>query len=88
MESFEFDEIKSRANGRKHGIDFVDAQKLWLDDQVIEIQGRTRGEARSLLIGMIEDRMWTAVVTYRGEAVRIISVRRSRVEEIERYEAS
>jgi uncharacterized DUF497 family protein len=29
--AFVFDEAKSRANRDKHGIDFVDAQALWLD---------------------------------------------------------
>nr|WP_234837907.1 BrnT family toxin [Sinorhizobium medicae] len=30
---------------------------------------------------------WTAVFTYRGTAIRIISVRRARKQEIEHYES-
>ena len=45
------------------------------------------GEPRFLVIGMIEGKVWTGVITYRGEAVRIISVRRSRKEEVEHYES-
>ena len=39
---FEFDEDKSRSNGTKHGIDFVEAQALWLDDMLIEVPARTQ----------------------------------------------
>jgi uncharacterized DUF497 family protein len=81
-----FDRRKSDANKNKHGIDFFEAQALWLDDRRIEIPARTHDEARFLVIGRIGDRHWSAVITYRGETVRIISVRRSRAEEVELYE--
>jgi len=84
---FEFDNDKSQSNLSKHGIDFVDAQKLWEDPDVIEIPARTMDEPRILVIGIIDRRHWSAVVTYRGENVRIISVRRSRIEEIALYES-
>ena len=84
---FEFDEKKSKANRRKHGIDFVDAQLLWLDPDLLEIPAKTVDEPRSLIIGRILDKHWSAVVTYRDENTRIISVRRSRVEEIKLYES-
>lgn len=45
------------------------------------------GEERYLVIGAISGKMWTGVITYRGVAVRIISVRRSRKEEVEYYES-
>ena len=84
---FEFDEKKSKANCRKHGIDFVDAQLLWLDPDLLEIPAKTVDEPRSLIIGRILNKHWSAVVTYRDENTRIISVRRSRVEEIKLYES-
>jgi hypothetical protein len=83
---FEFDANKSAANRAKHGIDFTEARALWLDEMRIEIPARTEDEPRFLIIGAIAGRHWSAVITYRGDRVRIISVRRSRPEEIAIYE--
>ena len=83
---FEFDARKSKQNKEKHGIDFVEAQRIWEDAQRIEIPARTEDEPRYVVIGRIEDRCWSAIITYRDDRVRIISVRRSRTEEIEIYE--
>ena len=83
---FEFDDAKSQANAVKHGIDFVVAQVLWLDELYIEIPARTDGEPRYLVIGLIDGKHYSAVITYRESRVRIISVRRSRVEEVAIYE--
>ncbi len=85
--AFEFDPKKSEGNRSKHGIDFVDAQKLWDDSNLLEIPARTEDEPRSVLIGRIEAKHWSAIVTYRGDHIRIISVRRSRDEEVTLYES-
>ena len=82
----EFDDVKSQANKSKHGIDFVEAQGLWLDEMFVEIQARTEDEPRFLVVGMISGKHWSAVITYRGERVRLISVRRALIEEVELYE--
>lgn len=74
-------------NLAKHGIDFTDAQQLWSDPAILEIPARTTDEPRYLLIGKIAGKHWSAVVTYRDERIRIISVRRSREEEVELYES-
>lgn len=84
---FEFDETKSRANSTKHGIDFVEAQALWEDADLLEIPARTEDEPRTLVIGMIGRKHWSAVVTQRGDRTRFISVRRSRKEEKAIYES-
>jgi uncharacterized protein len=84
--TFEFDANKSAANKAKHGIDFMEAQALWLDEMRIEIPARTEDEPRYLVVGVIAGRHWSAVVTYRDERIRLISVRRSRPEEIAIYE--
>ncbi len=84
---FEFDEAKSRANKSKHGIDFIEAQALWLDEMLVEIPARTEDEPRFLVVGMISEKHWSAVITYRGEKVRLISVRRARDEEVAIYES-
>jgi uncharacterized protein len=87
MSSFEFDPAKSESNLAKHGIDFVDAQKLWDDPMLLEIPAKTDDEPRYLLIGLIDGKHWSAVVTYRQSNVRLISVRRARTEEVALYES-
>jgi uncharacterized DUF497 family protein len=84
--AFEYDEAKSQANLAKHGIDFVEAQALWQDGNLLRIAARTTDEPRFIVIGMIGSKHFSAVVTYRGESIRIISVRRSRPKEVEAYE--
>lgn len=84
--NFEFDPDKSAANLAKHGIDFEVAQALWLDDDAIEVDARSDTEPRSAVIGMIGAKHWTAFFTVRGEAIRIISVRRARDDEVEAYD--
>jgi len=84
---FEFDPKKSDSNKQKHGLDFYEARALWDDPDLIEIPVQTIDEPRYLVIGMIEGKHWSGVVTYRGDNVRIISVRRSRKEEVEIYES-
>lgn len=84
---FEFDPAKSDNNKRKHGIDFYEAQALWNDADFIEIPLKTIDEPRFLVIGRILEKHWSAIITYRSEKVRIISVRRSRKEEVEIYES-
>ena len=83
----EIDPIKSKNNEKKHGIDFVEAQTLWEDPDLLEIPARTTDEQRFLVIGKIAVKHWSGVITYRGENIRIISVRRARDEEIEIYES-
>mgnify|MGYP001136853355 CR=1 FL=1 len=87
MRHFEYDEQISLANLHKHGIDFVQAQALWADPDLVEIQAKSTDEPRFLMIGCIQRKLWSAVITYRGEAIRIISVRRSRKAEVAMYES-
>jgi uncharacterized DUF497 family protein len=84
---FEFDPDKSAANDAKHGINFTQAEDLWNDPLRVEVPARTADEARWLVIGQIEGRHWSAVITYRDERIRLISVRRSRDEEVAIYES-
>ncbi len=85
---FEFDSQKSSGNKAKHGIDFVEAQKLWDDPDLVEIPVKTSDEPRCLVVGKILERHWSGVITYRGENIRIISARRSRKEEVRLYESA
>ncbi|NBB51238.1 BrnT family toxin [Rhizobium sp. CRIBSB] len=84
---FEFDPAKSASNKSKHGIDFVDAQKLWADKYSIDFPARDDGEHRLMVVGMIEDKHWSAVIVVRDGRIRLISVRRSRSQEVYLYES-
>jgi uncharacterized DUF497 family protein len=83
---FDYDPDKSAANLAKHAIDFDEAQALWADEALIAAPARAQDEPRWLAVGRIGGRHWTAVYTLRGSTVRIISVRRSRRDEIDAYQ--
>jgi len=87
MHDFEYDNNKSISNLKKHGIDFVAAQVPWIDSELIELRVKSEDEPRFLVIGIIDNKHWTAVIAYRGNTTRIISVRRSRKKEVELYES-
>ena len=85
---FEFDDEKSTSNKQKHGIDFDEATALWHDPDLLEIPARmVQSENRYLIVGKIGEKHWSAVITYRDNSTRIISVRRSREKEIQYYES-
>ena len=87
MNLFEFAIAKSESNRSKHGIDFVEAQDLWRDPMLLEIPAKTDDELRYLVIGLIDGKHGSAVITYRGANIRLISVRRARTEEVALYES-
>lgn len=94
MYIFEFDDEKSIANKDeksiankdKHGIDFLEAQTLWADEWLIEFFLTDTPELRHGVIGQMNEKCWTAIITYRGNNIRLISVRRSRKGEQNAYE--
>ena len=83
---FEFDAVKSESNLAKHGINFIEAQRLWSDPMLLEIPAKIDDEPRFLVIGRIDAKHWSAVITYRANNIRLISVRRARTEEVTLYE--
>ena len=86
--NFDFDMRKSNSNKSKHGISFVEAQVLWDDKFVLKIPSNNIEESRFLHIGLIGSKHWTAITTSRAPNItRIISVRRSRRQEVELYES-
>ena len=86
--NFEYDKNKSSRNLSKHGIDFVEAQQLWLDEKMIEVELNFQDETRWMCVAKINSKYYSAFITYRGDNTRIISVRRSRKREILNYENS
>jgi len=85
---FEYDKTKSSINKSKHNIDFKEAQKLWEDPYSFEISSlQSEDEDRFLVLGQINSKNYTAIITYRDTNIRIISVRRSREKESKLYES-
>ena len=87
MSEFEYDQEKRQKNLKKHGIDFDAAKLIWEDTDLIEIPAKSTDEERYLVIGKIDEKHWSAVITYRTPKIRIISVRRSRKAEVALYES-
>ena len=54
---------------------------------LLEIEAKTEDEPRYLVIGRMDAKHWSAVITYRGAHIRLISVRRARTEEVALYES-
>lgn len=87
MPIFEYDDQKSRSNKEKHGLDFEDAQALWDDPDALEVPILSHDERRFRFIARLprDPRLWTAIITYRENRTRIISVRRARPKERAAY---
>jgi uncharacterized DUF497 family protein len=86
MREFEYDISKSLSNEVKHGMSFEVAQKLWSDSEAMTLKAHEREEIRYLLIARLLGKHWSAIFTYRQLKIRIISVRRSRKNEVNIYE--
>ncbi len=78
---FEYDPIKSDRNKAKHGIDFVEAQKIWEDNALLLIPTAFITEERCMAIGEWQNKVWSCIFTTRGNTIRLISVRRAKKEE-------
>jgi len=84
---FEYDEKKSQINKEKHNIDFVEAQKLWQDEEALVIPANiVDNEIRYALISKILTKCFVVIFTIREDINRIISVRRCRKNEEKNYE--
>jgi uncharacterized DUF497 family protein len=84
---FEYDENKSCINKEKHNIDFVEAQKLWQDENALIVPAQiVDEETRYALISKILTKCFVAIFTIRNGAYRIISVRRCRKNEEKNYD--
>jgi hypothetical protein len=77
--SLEFDEAKSTKNLKERGIGFERVAEMDLGAAVTVEDARTDyGERRVRLFGYIDGRLHVAVITYRGDKVRVIrSLRRA-----------
>jgi uncharacterized protein len=84
---FEFDPAKSALTKAdpNRSISFEEAQAIWIDLNHIELPLPFISEPRTAVIGKIGPDLWTAIVTQRGENIRIISVRRAHPKEEKIY---
>ncbi|MBN2768818.1 MAG: BrnT family toxin [Campylobacterales bacterium] len=85
---FEYDENKNLINKQKHGLDFEEAQALWNDSEAINIRAKSDTEVRYAFISKLHEKYCIAFYTLRGDAIRLISVRRAREEEQRIYDES
>jgi uncharacterized protein len=80
---FAWDEAKRRANLKKHGIDFVDAEKIFSGVTLTAEDTREAyGEPRFLTL---EDQVVSVTHTERGDDIRIISIRKATKHEARYY---
>jgi len=88
--TFEWDEAKNRANKRKHGIPFEEAQTVFLDENAIRYfdPDHSQDEDRFIMLGLsFRLRVLVVCHCYRaGDAIiRIISARKANNEEANDY---
>lgn len=83
---FEFDKSKNESNIEKHKVSFEEVRAIWEDPDLMIVSAKKRGEKRQMAIGRAYTVMFSVVHTKRGEAIRIISARRSTKKEVQRYE--
>ena len=84
---FEWDEVKARANFRKHGVTFEQAAYAFRDPFAVEwIDDRAAyDEERFILLGRVGGQILSVVYTERGDHLRIISARRATKYEEDNY---
>lgn len=86
-DEFEWDENKNRSNIRKHDVSFEDVLAIWNDPMLAIVHLASSPEDRWAAIGQAgKDDYLTAIITYRGEKVRIISARQSTKREVDVYD--
>ncbi len=83
-----WDPGKAKANYRKHGVWFSDAEPVLFDPYALTVQDeREEGEDRFVTVGLDGlGRVLVVVYTYRGESIRMISARKAIRTEVEAYE--
>jgi len=89
VDEFEFDPAKAKANLRKHGVAFSDAEQALRDANALTIEDPdSEDEQRFITIGMDAlGRVLVVIHTLRGERIRIVSARKASRGEMENYYA-
>lgn len=83
----EFDPNKNERNIEKHGLPLERFANLDLEAGIIESDARRDyGEDRYRALALLEGRLHVACFCIRGDAFRIISLRKANTREVKRYE--
>ena len=81
-----YDNAKNTLNIIERGLPFDMVADLdWSGAVIVEDDRRDYGERRFRLFGYIDERLYAAVVTFRGDAVHVISLRKANSREVKRY---
>ncbi|MCX6617053.1 MAG: BrnT family toxin [Acidobacteria bacterium] len=84
---FEWDHAKNQSNQWKHGLNFADALLVFAGRTLtFEDLRRPCGEPRYLTVGTLTGRVVIIAHTLRGDATRIISMRKANARERARYQ--
>ena len=74
----DWDETKRQATLRERGLDFADVASVDWETAVILDDGRKDyGERRQVCLGRLHDLVVVVAFTFRGDALRVISMRRA-----------
>lgn len=85
--SFQFDTGKDAENARKHGISLEAAADFEFESAVVAIDDRhAYGKRREVATGYLGDRLHVLVFTWRGDTLRVISLRKANGREIKAYD--
>ena len=89
---FEWDPRKARANLKKHGVSFEEAQSVFFDDEALfrDDDEHSDDEERFVLLGLSSIlRILVVVHCFRGtdDVIRIISARKATPSEAGQYDA-
>lgn len=81
----DYDPNKQQRNIELRGISFELAYEFDFDT-ALEVIQEVDGEVRYFALGYIRNRLYALVYTLRGEAIRIISLRKANAREVKKYE--
>jgi len=85
--AYGWDYAKNRSNFAKHGLDFADAELVFAGPCVTFVDNRfDYGEERFITLGLVAGRLVTIAHSPRGEATRIISMRKANRREQKIYQ--
>ena len=83
-----FDPAKDAANRKKHGVSLAEGDGVFYDPLALTVDdSSSQGEQRFISVGVNAfGSLRVVVYTFRGENVRIISVRKAEPKEVRAYE--
>lgn len=86
---FQFDPAKAKSNLKKHKVSFADVEGVFYDPLALHREDPdSEDKERFIAVGMgSASQILVVVYTFRGEEIRLISVRRATSREVKDYES-